>query len=404
MEEKALNIEATKQKYSRLMKGSLLSISVILTSGTAIAATIPSWLKAFPDIPRASIELLETLPSITVVFATLISTWIAKLIGVKRTVILGLLIAGFAGITPALITNYALFFISRLLLGIGFGLVNSYAVSLIGMLFSGEERDNMMGYRGSCEKLGSSLFTFMAGELLVVFNWHAAFWVYGVAFLLTVFFALYVPEPSNNMKNEFINDQSKKTERQKVNGKVIFWTLFCTIYLIPIIASYTRITELVTTKGYMTLGQIAVVLSLAQFGGILTGLLFGKLLKLLRFSFLPITVILTGISQLMIVMSTNSWIVGAGVICDSTISGLVVTYVFNLGPDIAPKKSLNLATSLMIVGCNVGTFITPLVLGLIGNTNDLGYSFAFFGWGLVIAGVLMFGIIKPLSKANSWEE
>lgn len=398
--------ETVKSDYSTLMKASLLSVSIILTSGTAISATIPNWLKAFPNIARPSVELLSTLPSISVVFATLISTWVAKMIGVKKTVIAGMLIAGIAGITPAFVTNYMLFFISRLMLGVGFGLVNSYAVSMIGMLFSGSERDNLMGIRGSCEKLGSSVTTFVAGELLVAINWHAAFWVYALAFPLTILFAIYVPEPANGVKEEIVEEPEQKVH-QKVNGKVIFWTLFCTLYLIPIIASYTRITELVTTKGYMSLGQIAIVLSLAQFGGILTGLLFGRSLKILKFSFLPIMVILTGLSQLMIVMSVSPIIVGLGVICDSTISGLAITYVFNLGPDIAPKNSLNLATSLMIVGCNIGTFLTPLVLGILDEFHvegDLGFSFAFFGWSLVVIGIVMFVIIKPLSAKNKDEE
>lgn len=390
-----------KTNYSVMMKTSLLSISIILTSGSAIAATIPSWLNAFPHVAQSNVELLQTLPSISVVFATLLSTWVAKYIGVKRTVIVGLLIAGFSGITPALVTSYTAFFVSRLMLGVGFGLVNSYAVSMIGMFFAGKEKDNLMGYRSSCEKLGSSLTTYIAGMLLVSFNWHAAFWVYGLAFLLTFLFAIYVPEPTSEMLEREANaSQTKKMGRQKVNGKVAFWTLFCALYLIPIIASYTRITEYVTTNHFLSLGTIATVLSLAQFCGILTGIIFGVLLRALRRTFLPVTVALTGAAQLMIGLSTNSLIIGTGVILTSMISGIAVAYVFNLGSDIAPKNSLNLATSLMIVGCNVGTFVTPLVLGWIASfhpVSDLSYTFKFFGWLLVIVGALLLVVIKPLS-------
>lgn len=399
--------EAQTKKYSGMMKASLLSISIILTSGTAIAATIPSWLQAFPNIARSNVELLETLPSISVVFATLFSTWIAKWIGTKRTVIAGLLIAGIAGITPALVTNYALFFASRLLLGVGFGLVNSYAVSLIGMFFSGQEKSNLMGYRSSCEKLGSSVTTFVAGQLLVAFNWHAAFWVYGLAFALTILFAIYVPEPSEELKAAADAKDDKPKGKQKINGRVAFWTLFCTLYLIPIIASYTRITELVTSKGYMSLGAVATVLSLAQFAGIFAGILFGAFLKWMRFTFLPVTLALTGVSQLMIGLSSNEWVIGIGMICTSMISGVVVAYAFNVASDIAPKNSLNLATSLMIVGCNVGTFMTPLVLGWIGTfhpSSDLSFTFNFFGWILVIWGLAMFFVNKPLSTRSSKEE
>lgn len=149
---------------------------------------------------------------------------------------------------------------------------------------------------------------------------------------------------------------------------------------------------------------MAIVLSIAQFGGILTGILFGWFLRMLRATFLPITVALTGVSQLMIGMSSNAVIIGTGMILTSTISGIVVAYAFNLGPEIAPKNSLNLATSLMIVGCNVGTFMTPLVLGVIGkfhSSSDLAFTFKFFGVLLIIAGACMLFVIKPLSASET---
>ncbi|MDY4307723.1 MFS transporter [Enterococcus mundtii] len=114
-----------------LMKLSLLSISLVLTSNTAIASALPMMLGYFNDQSASSVELLMTIPQLTVVIFIALSSLIAKAIGQKQTVLLGLLLAGVAGVLPVFTANFYLLMISRAALGAGFGLFNSLAVSMI---------------------------------------------------------------------------------------------------------------------------------------------------------------------------------------------------------------------------------------------------------------------------------
>lgn len=67
-----------------LMKLSLLSISLVLTSNTAIASALPMMLGYFNDQSASSVELLMTIPQLTVVIFIALSSLIAKTIGQKK--------------------------------------------------------------------------------------------------------------------------------------------------------------------------------------------------------------------------------------------------------------------------------------------------------------------------------
>ena len=149
---------ATRSGYGPLMKFSLLSVSLLLTSSNAISGVMPALIKQFPDQPRANVELLSTVPSFSMIIMIIASGFIARKIGDKATVTAGLGIAAIFGIIPFLFTgNFWVIMGSRIGLGVGFGLINSLAVSMIAKFFSGDEKATLMGFRSAFESLGQSL-------------------------------------------------------------------------------------------------------------------------------------------------------------------------------------------------------------------------------------------------------
>ncbi|VDG18383.1 MFS transporter [Lactobacillus alimentarius DSM] [Lactiplantibacillus mudanjiangensis] len=109
------------------MRLSILLLSIFTVSGGAIAATIPMMMKSFPNISPTLIELLMTVPSLGIIIFTPLSNFFADRFGVKNTILTGLVIILIAGITPALTTSFGLIFASRIGIGIGTGLLASFA-------------------------------------------------------------------------------------------------------------------------------------------------------------------------------------------------------------------------------------------------------------------------------------
>lgn len=95
----------TKQQQV-LTKLSILLVSVITASAPAINANIPVLAKAFPSVPLAQIELLKTIPSLFLLIAILLSNRVARKIGLKQTVLVGVAITVIAGLAPIMITSF----------------------------------------------------------------------------------------------------------------------------------------------------------------------------------------------------------------------------------------------------------------------------------------------------------
>lgn len=74
----------------------------------------------------------------------------------RSSIILGLSCIAFGGSLPVVGKTYALVVVSRVLLGMGIGLINARAISIISENYQGNERAQMLGFRGSFEVLGNA--------------------------------------------------------------------------------------------------------------------------------------------------------------------------------------------------------------------------------------------------------
>ncbi|MDF2313330.1 MFS transporter [Lactiplantibacillus pentosus] len=117
----------------------LLSLNIVEQAASVITATIPGMAKTFTNVSLVNIELITTVVSIFVTVFVLISGVIVKKIGQKQTAVLGLAIAAISSIIPAFSNSFTLIMVSRAVLGIGIGLANPLAISLIGVFFYGDQ-------------------------------------------------------------------------------------------------------------------------------------------------------------------------------------------------------------------------------------------------------------------------
>ena len=121
------------------LKFAILSVSLLLTSAYAISICIPVFTEQFTGYSASSIEMLITIPAFSVMVMMLLSDFIARKLGKKRTVMLGLIIVCASVFLSLAANSYPMMLISRIVLGIGLGLCNALAVSLIADFFTGNE-------------------------------------------------------------------------------------------------------------------------------------------------------------------------------------------------------------------------------------------------------------------------
>ena len=378
-------------KKEQVLKYSLLSASLLVGSAPAINANIPAMASAFDTIPLAMIEMLTTVPSLFLMISVLISSFIAKKIGYKQTASLGLLIVAVSGILPVFVSNFYLILISRAMLGFGIGLFNSLTVALVNSFYQGKDRAKMYGLQSAFEGAGGIFITFIAGQLFKI-GWQAPFLAYAIAIPVCIVFIKFIPKvaTANDIsvdKNVIVKENGFKKDNIMLISFIALLFVAASLYMTMGI----KVSTLITTAGYGNASDASLVIILLSLGAITAGTLFSKIIKIFKqltpiigLLILALAMFLIGISNSMIITFAGGFLTGFGF-------KIFMPYLIDRINN-SQIKNTPLATSLLLVGFNLGAFISPyssIFMQNIALSDSLNSLFMVLSGGFICLVVIM---------------
>lgn len=401
-------------KHSIITKLAFLSVSLMVTSAYAIQGSLPQ-LKAALHISQTQSEYLVTTPSfavmIFVVLSPLIQEWFH--ISDKKIIMAGVTIVGLAGIVPMFVDNYMTILISRLILGAGYGLYNSQAISMISVWYDGSERAQMLGWRAAAEQIGQACTLTIAGLFLSFAGWHGSFAVYFFAFLVLLFFAMRVPDDSKAQDDHVDEDslaeeltESDQKEITKISPVVYLLVLFAFLLVVDYVGMENRFPGLsVAINGSHYTGS-SMFLSLMLIGATLGGIFYGAIQKRLGFGTVYLGLGLMALSNFPFGFAGHNFaLMVIGLLLIGFPLQLVSPLIFNLLPDLAPANRQPLVTSLCLIGFNFGSFFSPSIAEwtnhLLGQpTSGMGLAapFPVYGVALIIIALIIFFATRHNAK------
>ena len=377
-----------------LTKFAVLSISLMLCSAQAINGVIPK-MKQSLGISQVQVEMLSTIPAITVIVFIFLSSFIAKKIGLKKTINIGLFLAGVGGMLPMFVSSFKLIFIGRIVLGAGLGLFNSLAVTLINRIYTGDVEASLLGIRNSMEGIGQSILTFVAGILLNI-GWHYSFAVYIFAFPLIALFTFFVPDIDNAV-------EEKSSNKEKMNPMVYLMFMFAILLVcngISISVRFPSIATEILGENFNSSNYLAIMPII----GILAGFAFGKVYKIFGTITLYIGLLALALSNILIGFSNGNFIILLmGVLFSGIPSTWCFPFIFITLGKITTKGTQALANSLIFVGCNIGGFLVPFVMEamqLLSRSDSLAAPFPIYAGILILIFIGMI-ICKAIMKKHN---
>ena len=395
------NKQNKQNKLNLLTKISLLSVSLIITTGPAISPLLPDIINHYDNIPETAIESLSTVQQFSVVISLIIANFIAKKIGIKKTVILGLLLAGVAGVVPFFADNYYVILISRIVFGVGVGFFNSLAITIIDLLYNGSEKTKLLGIRTSMEQLGYSLASLMVGGLLLL-GWRFGFLIYVWAIPISFIFWKYVPEvQSKTEKNNFEKGNNSKENYGKKQIGFIFLAFFLMLVTLCDTGINVELPKLLVEQKIGTGSLSGIIIAMKTTMAMIVGILFGKIYSLLHWWVVP-----TGIVALLIgslaISQGHLWLVCLGSIISGVGSPLIGTYAFKTISETAPNGKENVINTMVLIGCNAGSFVAPIALSAGGNLFNGTVKSSFYFTASIFGILLVIVIIqKIISRAHT---
>ena len=394
-----------------LEKGAVLSLSLLLTSTYSVSTVIPSMVSYYQGYGRGQIEQLISVTSVAIMVVILLNPWISRIISQRVSIVSGLLLLSAGGCLPVFTKEYGAVFAGRLVLGVGIGLVNVYAVDMINSRFEGEERSTLLGYRGSAEIVGNTALTLVVGQILGAgLDWRYCFLIYLSGLLVLISYLLFVPKapgktgnPADGVLTGKSGPAAQTAERaQKASDwrRHAWGFLSCALHGAMFIGINTcttmRIPSLVLERGMGTEAQSSLITSLMLAAGIGAGILFGRLARILRGMMQKFWLVVFGGGMGVMALAGNLWILGIGAVVTGFAFSILIVTVFEQIPGRFPPGVTTMATTWTLVGCNMGSGFSSWALRLIDLAGGgMGTSFGVFAVLMVFL-----GLVKRPGKAR----
>ncbi|MDQ8766612.1 MFS transporter [Streptococcus ruminantium] len=374
-----------------LEKMSLLALSTMLVSTFAVSPAIPQMIEHFAKegISAGQVENLVTITSFAIMVTLLLNGFIVRILSERAIIIIGLLLMATGGSMPVLFSAFPLVFLARILLGLGIGLINARAINIIGTFFTGKERVQMMGLRGSAEVLGSAGLTLLVGWL-IQFGWQRAFMVYLFAMVILALFVLFVPQEEFAARSEIkLEEPGTKIKLDRYMWQLGIILAFLAFFVINVNTFLTiRIPQIVLEKGIGTAQQASLILSLMQVMGIVAGTLFGFLMGRLKGWLLAVSYAIYGLAVIGITVAGSLWLLGLGSMISGFFYSIILTIVFSQVADRVPKSLLNTVMTIVLMGCCTGgatSAILPIYLEKLNPTTTGAFGIYAIGCALISA-------------------
>jgi MFS family permease len=328
----------------------------------------------------SSAGMLMSIFAITGLIMALPAGIIVQRYGLKVSGLLavGCLLAG--SLLGAAASGTPLLFFSRLVEGIGMGLVAVVGPAAIAAWFPGERRGLPMGIWATWVSLGSLLIYNLAPPMNAAGGWHSVWWLgAGFAFSALVLYGLFfrIP-PKISSQQTFALPQTGISQAIKNRGIWLLALAFgCfNFVIIGVIATYFP-TYLKNVQGY-DLVSASQVTSIKMVVVIITAPLVGWLIDKVGSPRLIILVSFLALAGFMALPFTISgWMIAASMVLLGILAGAIPTCTFTSVPELMGSSApTGLGMGVIMIGQNLGQLLGPLVFGWM--VQSIGWTTAGF--------------------------
>ncbi len=350
---------------------------------SSIIPALPLMIKEL-EISPSSIGLVFTaftLPGI--IFAPLAGIF-ADRIGRKKILVPALLLFGAAGVSCYFAPDYKWLLGLRLIQGIGAASIGVINLTIIGDLFTGDDRIRAMGLNASVLSIGTAIFPALGG-ILAQINWQAPFLLAVIAIPLAwvVAFKLDNPEPtSKGAFMKYLREALNGMKNRQVIGLFAIFILTFIILYGPII---TYLPILLNSRFDASPLMIGIVISSASFVTAIAASQMGRLLRIMtQTSMIALSAFAYAAAMVLLPESTSAlWCIipvcffGLG-------QGLNLPNSMSMLTAIAPMEHRAIFMAINGMLLRVGQTIAPILMGLI--YAGFGLDSVFYA-GVVIAAI-----------------
>lgn len=329
------------------------------------------------------VQLLQTLPYFLIMVGSLTIGYLTTKISKKKIIILGLFIIGICGILPYFTDSFTILFISRLLIGFGFGITGPMNTAIVADFIEPENRAGFMGLHVVGMGVGAMMGNLLGGAFSGL-GYKYFYLVYLAAFIAMVG-VMSVLEEKKPTQGEKVSDMKMTRMVWVLSIASFVHTLFITTYNTNIgIYLAEQFSSGATLTGIVTAINSAFAL--------VCGMMFSKISGFLKKYTLPFSILAAAMGYAILLFVPG--MVGvyiASALCGISLSCFmaIANYLLTISVE---KEAVAKASGLFAIVGGIGGLIAPLFMGGAARIF-LGVNTAQNQFMIAFVGMLLFGII-----------
>lgn len=369
-----MNIEQ-KEQYGISAGIGIVAVAAFQNSVFAIASGVAGFAAEFSDKSATAAQMIVTFPSITALVVALIVGVFASKFSTKNAVLFGIAIIGISGPAVYALSSYDSIIAARFFFGIGIGIISPICISVVSEYYVGQQRATMIGIKTAVQNGFALAFSFFGG-ILAARAWREAYLLYLVAIPLFFVVLFLMPKrPSIYSINV--------GEKIKISGKAVYCCFYIMLFWIFLQVFLTNSSMLINDRSLGDASTAGFGLSVFQVAAIIAALVFGTVYKTFKEFTLPVASAITAIGLLLIGSSGN------------ILTFFIGSYLAGTGFSLCtPKIALDMFRSLnsssqtfgigvMMSFVNIGLFLSPILINLVGKTPDARFYVSAVGLGIM---------------------
>ena len=156
-----------------------------------------------------------------------------------------------------------------------------------------------------------------------------------------------------------------------------------------------RIPGLVLERNMGSDSDSSIVLSMMLLMGIMAGIVFGKLVQVLKGWFTAMHLFLFACGLLLVAFSQHIVVLAMGAMMAGFACNILVTILFQRVSEKLPAELMALGTTCALVGCNMGSTVSAMMLRVIGIFSDgISVPFLVYAAATGLLGVITAVLVK----------
>lgn len=295
-------------------------------------------------------------PALIIVFTSLLASFLCKKMDKKTVLIIGGVFFTVGSILGVLVVDPYYMAFMRTLVGIGAGICQVVAVSMIADVYEDEnERAKATGYYNATMSFVGIAYSYLAGVLANSGAWKNAFMCYWAAIPMLIFLFLFVPSVKPD------KDVQEEKGKQKESLGFRFWALEISWFIANLLFGATVLYYVAVYVSENLLGDVAftgMATSVKQIVGFILCLFFGSIYKVLKRHTITVSYFIAAVTLVIMVVSPSKFCaVVIATICGCCYK-IVFSYMYAHGFTLVPASRIDDSVGITTAVYGIGTFFS----------------------------------------------